>query len=100
MSKCKTTPKAYRLKNTDFNGRASKPKATDRIRSAALAFALADYRWQILSIEADRWTDPDGLRTLAAVFLQYHAAKLALEALPTDSALAVSPLPQTSRLAA
>ena len=46
---------------------------------AALDFAQADYRWRTLSADKQQWTDPEKQRALAAAFLRYHAAKLALE---------------------
>ena len=44
------------------------------------AFDLARLHWQTLGADRRRWTEPEQQRELAAAFLRYHAAKLALEA--------------------
>jgi hypothetical protein len=44
------------------------------------AFAHAQLQWQTLGAERECWLDPEKQRELAAAFLRYHAAKLALEA--------------------
>ena len=82
--------------------RTKADEKADGTYAAALAFALADYRWQILSADRHRWTEPDGLRALTAAFLRYHSAKLALEALPGDPPWrpSVSTLPPNPHLAA
>ena len=58
------------------------------LRRAALDFARADLRWRTLGADQAQWTDPDKQRGLAAAFLHYHAAKLALEsALPPSESV-------------
>jgi hypothetical protein len=47
--------------------------------SKRAVFARAQLQWQTLGAERERWLDPEKQRELAAAFLRYHAAKLALE---------------------
>lgn len=63
---------------------------------ADLVFARADMRWRLLAADRRNWDEPDRRRRLAAVFLAFHAAKLALE----DSAgLAARPAAERAPLA-
>lgn len=50
----------------------------DAVKEAA--FGLALLQWRTLGADRQRWLDPEKQRELAAAFLRYHAAKLALEA--------------------
>ncbi len=50
------------------------------------AFELARLRWRTLGADRERWLDPEKQRELAAAFLRYHAAKLAVEAFPQTTA--------------
>ena len=45
----------------------------------ALDFAIAAHRWRSLSANKLEWSDPKHADLLASAFLQYHAAKLALQ---------------------
>ena len=69
-------------------------------RTVALAFAVADYRWRLLSSDRRTWTEPEGMRALTAAFLKYHSAKLALEELADDLETPTSISARISKLAA
>ena len=56
---------------------APAPETTDA-NDTALDFARADYRWRLLSADRRNWQEAERTRALAAAFLRYHAAKLAL----------------------